>query len=82
MTAARAGAKCVGARLAVEVEADLELAIFEAKDAVVPVAGFGTFDEFDIDPVRLGFNVNVENAFVDGLEGLGTESISVDEQAR
>lgn len=81
MTASRSGAKRLRSRLAVEVEAELQLIAFQAEDAEVPVAGLGSFDELDVDFVRLRFDIDVEYAFVIGLGGFGAKAVSIDEQA-
>src|SRR5947209_6692468 len=82
MPASRMRAKLGRSRLAVQVETNLELIAIEAKDAVVPVPGFGPFDEFNVDSMRLGFDVDVEDAFVSRLRRFRPKSVAIDEQAR
>ena len=53
----------------------------QAKDAEVPITRFGPFDEFDVDFVRLGFDIDVEDPFVSRFRRFGAKSVSVDEQA-
>ena len=68
-------------RLAVHIETNLELIAIQAKDAEVPISSFGPCDEFDVDFVRLGFDIDVEDPFVSRFRRFGAKSVSIDEYA-
>ena len=51
-------------------------------DAKIPIPRFGPGDEFDVDLVRLGLDVDVEDAFVNCLRGFGAKPVAIDQHPR
>jgi hypothetical protein len=68
-------------RLAVHVETKLELLAVKAKDAKVGISRFRAGDEFDVDLMRLWFDVDIENTFIGRFGRLRPKAIAINENS-
>src|SRR5258705_5569061 len=75
-------AKLLRPRLAVHIQANLEFIAFECKDPEIPISSFRPFDELDINFMRPGFDIDIEDPFVVRFRRFGAKSIPINEYAR
>src|SRR5262249_36101542 len=74
-------AKLLRPGFAVHVETDFESIAVETKDPEVAIPRFRTRDEADVDLVRVGFDIDVEDAFVGCFGRFRAKAVAVDQDS-
>src|SRR5262249_59491240 len=74
-------AKRLRPRLAVHVETDFESIAGETIDPEVAIPRFRTGDEVDVDLVRVGFDIDIEDALVGCFGRFGAKAVAVDQDS-